>query len=266
MASIDVALIPPGFLAAHYCEGRKYQMALATVLQADGAYRNYYRQGWRPRDSYYILDNGAWEEETLPPDELITVSRLCNANEIMTPDVINDPAATWAKTIQFLDYFDAAPGGDHTRPKFTAIAHGDSVSQALSFVQAISEEARISSIAIGRAYSRKVGNPTARLELALSIHERYGSRFQIHLLGFSDEWPTELQHCNSYPGLIRSVDTIAPFSYAYQGLSIDTVGKVSVPRPADYFDLAWDQFDHDLVEHNIRTLDRWARSTITGVR
>jgi hypothetical protein len=242
-------------------------MALAGIVEGSNReYRDFYTQAWPPRNQFRLLDNGAWEDTALPDYQLIRIAQSCDANEIMAPDVINDAVQTWDRTTKFLAGIEA-----HYRmtrpPNIAAIAHGSSLHEAMAFVGAIERlTPKVQTIAIGRAYSRNIGNPTARYELALSIKERYGNRFGIHLLGFSDEWPTELKHCASFPGLIRSCDTIAPFSYAFYGYSIEQAGKVEVPRPADYFSLGLDRFDHDLVQDNIAALDAMARTSIFSGR
>jgi hypothetical protein len=263
---IQIALIPPGSLAAIFTEGRLFQMALAGVLcddvQPQLAYREFYGQASKQRSTHWLLDNGAWESATLGSQELLEVARRYRATEIMAPDVINDPHATWEKTTAFMKVHRDSTYPLERKPRVAAIAHGSTVGQALDFVGMASGLHQIKTIAIGRAFSRKVGNPTARLELALQIKKRYGDQFQIHLLGFSDEWPTELQHCASHPGLIRSLDTIAPFSYAYYGYPIEAAGRVSVPRPDNYFSLDLGDFPDNLINLNIKTLDRWARTPL----
>jgi len=261
---IEIALIPPGALATTFTEGRMFQMALAGILSDTSQvfYRGFYNQSWKQHSTAWLLDNGAWESETLGPRDLLDIARKYGATEIMAPDVINDPQATWEKTTEFLQTYKDSTYPIWLNSRIAAIAHGNTIGQAMEFVGMASGLKQIKTIAIGRAFSRKVGNPTARLELALQIKKRHGNRFQIHLLGFSDEWPTELQHCATYPGLIRSLDTIAPFSYAYHGYPIEAAGRVSVPRPDNYFKLGLTDFPTMLVAENIQVLDKWARTPI----
>jgi hypothetical protein len=265
VTNIDIALIPPGTLAARYCEGRRFQMALAGNLidPAPTPYQEFYNQSSKSWSADWLLDNGAWESDTLGPETLLQVARKVAATEIMAPDVINDSLATFEKTVEFLKVVSKLDR-HIVAPRIAAIAHGATVNEAMRFVAAIADESPlVKTIAIGRAFSRKVGNPTARLELALAVKRHFGERFKIHLLGFSDEWPTELQHCNSFPGLIRSMDTVAPFTYAAAGLRIESAGQCTVPRPDNYFDLTADDFcSHSLLQHNIAVLDDWGRQTM----
>jgi hypothetical protein len=262
MSSIDIALIAPGALTERYGEGRRFQMALAGNLAdvSQVAYHEFYNQAWKPWGAEWLLDNGAWEGKLLGDDELIQIARRYRATEVMAPDVINDAAATLGKTLEFLDQWREQRDRHVVMPRVAAVAHGSTTREAMAFVYEIEKAPEVKTIAIGRAYSRKVGNPTARYELAMEIKKRFGQRFQIHLLGFSDEWPTELQHCNGVPGLIRSCDTVAPFTYAYYGYPLEAAGVAKAPRPDNYFDLTLNDINRSLLERNIAEIDKMAQS------
>jgi len=274
MTSIDIALIPPGALAARYCEGRMFQMALAgELVHINGTagpnpdYLEYYNQAWKNRSVIWMLDNGAWEGERLATPDLIHVARRYGATEMVAPDVLRDPYGTLELTTDFLMVMEnlAANPIFSPKPRIAAVAHGKNVAEALAFVTELSArdfEHRVKTISISRTVCYRSCNPTARFELALEIKRRFNERYAIHLLGMSDEWPTEIQHCASVPGLIRSLDTVAPFTFAYAGLPIEAVAISKVPRPNKYFQLAVNDFNHDLLEHNIKVLDEWGRSPI----
>jgi hypothetical protein len=274
MNAMDIAIIPPGALARQFCEGRTCQMALAGelehgMIQTD--YKEFYNQSWKIRSVHWLLDNGAWETESLDPEALLRIAHKYAATEIMAPDVLYDPSATLDKTLEFIkvlrEYHPEWSSRVLPKPRIAAIAHGSSIRESMYFIAQIHQQApEVKTIAISRTTTYRSGNPTARLELALEIKRQYQNEYQVHLLGFSDKWPTEIQHCNSFPGLVRSLDTIAPFSYAYNGFSMETVGTVDVPRPNNYFSLTPTDFNPALVEHNIATLDKWARTAIHGVR
>lgn len=271
---IDVAIIPPGALASQYCEGRRFQMALAGELVHNNGtagpnphYVEYYNQAWKSLSGYWLLDNGAWEGDRLNNADLLSVANRYGATELVAPDVIRDPSGTLDLTKQFLDFLiERTRITRSAKPwRLAAVAHGESITESMEFIaelNAYDSTKLIKTISISRTTCYRSGNPTARFELALQIKQLYDSRYDIHLLGFSDHWPTELQHCASVSGLVRSMDTIAPFSFAYKGLSIAEVGKIEVERPDDYFNLTYDDFDHELLAHNIRLLDQWGRTTI----
>jgi hypothetical protein len=242
-------------------------MALAGVLNdsAEIDYSEFYNYAWKPLSVLWMLDNGAWEGERLETPDLLRVARRYGATEMVAPDILRDPYGTLELTTSFLmEIADLHNTQFELKPHIAAVAHGKSVAEALAFVTELDARdilLQVKTISISRTVCYRSCNPTARFELALEIKHRF-PRFAIHLLGLSDDWPTELQHCASVPGLIRSLDTIAPFSFAYAGLPIEAVGISKVPRPDNYFQLRATDINRDLLEHNIRTLDLWGRSPI----
>jgi len=273
MIPIEVAIIPPGALAQRYCENRRIQMALAGELihpnggePPNGHYLDFYNQAWKSHHVEWLLDNGAWEGQRLNNNDLLRVAARYGATELVAPDVLGDPSATLALTQEFLGLLRDSPKLPFGQvPRIAVVAHGQSHNESLAFVSELNHcdtSHHVKTISISRTTCYRSGNPTARFELALEIKKRYGIRYDIHLLGFSDQWPTELQHCASVSGLVRSMDTIAPFSYAHRGVSIEEVGRVEVPRPDNYFELTYADFDHDLLLHNINALDQWGRTPI----
>lgn len=265
---IDIALIPPGPIAAEYTEGRPFQMALAGVLHkpSETDYAEFYNHAWKNRSVVWMLDNGAWEGEMLETPDLIQVAHRYGATEMIAPDILRDPYGTLELTTKFLDTMaNLAHPQFSPKPNIAAVAHGKSVGEALNFVTELNirdVERQVRTISISRTVCYKSGNPTARFELALEIKHRFKDRYAIHLLGLSDEWPTELQHCVSVPGLIRSLDTAAPFTFAYSGFPIEAIGLMKVPRPDNYFQLTGGDISRVLIERNIKTLDLWGRSSI----
>jgi hypothetical protein len=273
---IEIALIPPGALAAQYCEGRLFQMALAGELVHNNGtagpnpdYVEFYNHAWKNLSAQWLLDNGAWEGDRLAPTDLIRVAARYGATELVAPDILYDAYGTLELTTEFLGILQdtAHPQFRYdTKPRIAAVAHGRTLREAIAFVGELNTQdvaRQVKTISISRTVCYKTCNPTARFELALEIKRRYGHRYDIHLLGLSDQWPTELQHCASVPGLIRSLDTIAPFSFAHAGYSIQGIGITKVPRPDNYFQLTSEDFpNRNLLEQNIRMLDEWGRTPI----
>lgn len=265
---IDIALIPPGALAAEYTEGRVCQMALAGVLNnsAQVEYSEFYNQAWKNRSILWMLDNGAWEGELLSTPDLVHVAHRYGGTELVAPDVLGDPSATMDLTTEFLSSMrDLHQPHFDQKPQIAAVAHGRTIMEAVAFVTELNardQSRQVKTISISRTVCYKTHNPTARFEVALEIKRRFGHRYDIHLLGLSDQWATELQHCASFPGLIRSLDTAAPFIFAYRGISIGALGFIEVPRPDNYFQLQRSDFDHQLVATNIRVLDNMGRTNL----
>jgi hypothetical protein len=213
-----------------------------------------------------LLDNGAWESETVQPHTLLELGTKYLATEIIAPDILNEPWVTLPKTELFLARYKQECERLYTGqgPRWVggfniaAVAHGHTVKEAQAFVKHVSvlnilyNPYKISTIAIGRAFSRTVGDAMARYELASWIKQEYGDIFEIHLLGYNDDWPGELTACD---GIVRSMDTAAPFTAALAHRALDSIG---VPRPHDYFQTEAKDYDYALVEHNIEVLDEWA--------
>jgi hypothetical protein len=252
----SVALIAPGAPLKKFCTDRPYQMSLAGELRGCTItpYMAFYKG--LPSASYAIMDNGAWEGYTLRNTTLSRLAREYRPRELVAPDAINNPEVTFTLVQEFLI---ATPELTHA-PNIAVVAHGRSVREAANFIERIHElnEPRISTIMIGRAFSRQVGDPTARFSLANWIRLMFEDRYDVHLLGYNDDWgPSELLQCRS---LVRSMDTVAPFTAALLGIAMDKAATSSLkpPRPTDYFNLQYTDFDLQLVEHNIEVLDEWA--------
>lgn len=251
-----VALIAPGSLLSRYCAHRPYQMALAGELQRmrTAAYNSFYKIRNTPI-RWLTMDNGAWEDTSLTPMELNRLTHTYNVHEVVAPDILNDPWATFVKTCHYLLHSSCQT--------VAVVAHGQKIADAQAFIDRIAqlEDHRVRTIMIGRAYSREVQDPTARFTLASWIRQAYNGQFNIHLLGYNDDWgPSELKACQ---GLVRSIDTVAPFTAALANTDLATLARKwqgGIPRPPDYFDLQETDFDHGLVEANIEQLDEWAGS------
>jgi hypothetical protein len=255
----QIALIAPGSVVKRFCWTRPYQMGLAGELRKDYLGQRAYAQFYASDDTsgapnkYWIMDNGAWEGETLTPDQLLTLATFYGVTEIVAPDVINDAEKTYSATSEFLPYTIGL--------KVAVVAHGCCLREAQEFIYRIDEldNPRVSTIMIGRAFSRTVSDPTARYTLAAWIHAHFFGRYDIHLLGYNDDWgPDELIACR---GIVRSMDTAMPFIETLHGIDLNdpaSHGRGARPRQADFFDTPASAFDLRLLQHNIQVLDMWA--------
>jgi hypothetical protein len=249
-------------------------MMLAGCLrdgqQAD--YRKYYSQSRTVNltPEIRLLDNGAWEAESVSGNSLVDLAERYHATEVIAPDVLDNPVITLEMVDLFLSLYQtkrlAFYQGRRAVPppviRIAAVAHGKTVEEARAFVTNIAAMAvvrpdtRVSTIAIGRAFSRTVGDTMARYDLASWTKNEFGPAFDIHLLGYNDDWPGELAACQ---GLVRSMDTAAPFTAALAGH--DLLGSQGVPRPANFFQTTPYEYSTEtrqLIEHNIEFLDELA--------
>jgi hypothetical protein len=254
---VEIALIPPGSLVKRACHYRAYQMALAGELNGhpETEYAQFYSLYKRPVGKYWIMDNGAWEGMTVSLEELFGLTAAYGMSEVVAPDVLNDPEKTYIQTYHYLSKL-----SHQTYPNVAVVAHGRTIEEAQEFIYRIDElcDPRVKTVMIGRAFSRTVGNPTARYLLADWVKVAFGSRYDIHLLGFNDAWgPDELIACRD---IVRSMDTAMPFIETLYGININDPQSQGAqrPRPKDYFSLQPGAFNSTLLQQNIETLDIWA--------
>jgi hypothetical protein len=253
---MQIALIPPISLRA-YTYGRPMQMALPNPAN-DFTYMNYYKRMGRGTDSYVILDNGMFEKPILSSWKIGDLGRTLNAQEIVLPDVWANPVETLVQVQNFLEYWKKSVF-NYTKdwsPRLQVVVHGGTMRQAKNFVTAIADNApTVSVIGISRSLSRSCRNVHCRIELTEWIHKTFPNRYEIHFLGFDDNYHEELRVANA---MVRSVDTGAPFIAAYWKHHLSHMGVE--PRPRGYFRLPLQFFEASLVSENIEYLDDLVRS------
>jgi hypothetical protein len=99
--------------------------------------------------------------------------------------------------------------------------------------------------------------PDIRVRLATLLRRR-GWKGDIHLLGASPEYPTEINdHFHNVRKLrIRSTDTSSPFNYAFNGALL-IKPHAGIRRPDAYFEQPYDAFDLEILDKNVDKLQRW---------
>jgi hypothetical protein len=239
-----------------YAEPFRYQMMLPLPQNIN--YLQYYLRAGTDKNRYVILDNGAWEEQSLHPDELIAKAHAYKVQELVAPDVLNDPIGT-VRAMQYFftrwDRFCQAMHGE-VKMSFMAVAHGDTIAKAAKFIDHVARfMPLVETIAAGRAFSRACNDPHARVQLAMLVDDEYSERFGFHLLGYNDAWAGEIGACR---GIVRSLDTCAPFTAAHYGKGMRDILEFNTPRPPNYFDMVPTDFDLDLLAGNIKRLTDYA--------
>ena len=248
---MEIALIPPSSLM-HYAESFRYQMMLPSPQNIN--YLQYYRRMGSDTGHYVIMDNGVWEEQPLTPDQLIARASAYGVQELVAPDVLNDPIGTVRAMQYFFTRWDRFCQATHGSVKmsFMAVAHGDTIAKAAKFIDHVARfMPLVETIAAGRAFSRACGDPHTRAQLAILVADEYSERFGFHLLGYNDAWEGEIAACK---GVVRSLDTCAPFTAAFYDKSMQDVAEFNTPRPRHYFDLDEDSFNLKLLGRNIKWL------------
>lgn len=260
----EIVLIPPASLLGTVWE-RKYQMLIPAGL-SETEYSYYYKHFGKDPAYFVMMDNGMFEKPPLPIPNLVAMSEEYRVQELVLPDVWEDAVETLAQVRQFLEYWFNI-GIYCWPPRFQAVVHGQKnlnnsgavEAAAKAFVSAVAEYQQIPTVAISRSLSRSMGNIEGRNILAKWIHDNF-PQLDIHYLGFDDEWHGEIK---DVMGIVRSMDTVAPYTAAYAGKKLRDRPKV--PRPPSYFSLATSNFDMRLVKSNIAYLDNLAHGKTRGV-
>jgi hypothetical protein len=253
----EVVLIPPTSLLLDTALERRIQMMLPAPLE-HRIYRNFYRYCGYSNQKYVILDNGMFEGDALEPTALLDLGHKYNTQEIVLPDIWNSSHSTLDAIRRFFLAIDPNDGMFlDWRPRLTAVVHGPTMFDAQQFVGHIYESCPlVTTISISRSLTRSTKQVSDRIRLASWIKEQFpDKRYDIHLLGLDDSWHRELW---SGAKLARSLDTVAPFTAAFWGVSLDMAELVDIPRPKNYFDLPSSEFPVNLVRDNIAYLDNMA--------
>jgi hypothetical protein len=259
---IKVCLIPPGSLAQQFCGARPYQMMLAGSL-LDASQHDYgdFYAGLTDRpvvDELRLLDNGAWEAQSVDPGTLLKLAAEYGATEVIAPDTLSDHTRTLRQLKEFTglyhQFMDRNALGEQLR--LAAVVHGSTMDSAKWFVHSVANlnmrclTCQVKTIAIGRAFSRKVGVARARWELAVWIRDEF-PEFQIHLLGYNDDWPEELMACRD---IVYSIDTTLPFTASLKNRDRTQVST----RPSNYFSTTPEDYDLGYLQFTIEYLDEMA--------
>lgn len=258
----NIALIPPySFLLD--LRNRPLQMFLPTCL--NGPYSQRYRK--LSHGSHVILDNGMFEDnKPIDNDTLLRMAELYLADEIVVPDVRNDSEKTLEAVKTFLsDLFDAIRTGllEGQDPNLMFVVQGESQRHRKKMIDELAEHYTPANSVIGFPRFLTRDEHTTRLELMEYVASKYGSRFKLHMLGLSREWPAELLRATRQFGShLRGLDTSAPYVYAYHGVTIRPQWDAGGERPNDYFSISAKRIEERLVQFNIHILESWARGFV----
>lgn len=206
---------------------------------------------------YIILDNGAAEGKLRPAGVIMNSAELFSADEVVAPDVLGDFHQTHALVADFMNNFDDYCKYYSIRPKVQAVLQGQTFGERAELLKYYSTHPDIKVIGIPKVTIREKGDPI-RAEIARYIQQRYPGRFEIHLLGASPYFPTELLDVD-FPKGIRSTDSTLPYKLAALGLGLNE-NTVHVKRWSGYFDTVYQGLTNmgPLIEQNILTYMTWA--------
>ena len=252
---MKLALIPPIELL-EYTERTSVQLALPHLMKND-TYRYVYQRHCDDPNQFVILDNGVAEGEMTSTADLVNLGDLLGVDEIVIPDVLKDARGTRNEYNKFKSWIADNIGPefwDRTRTMYVIQGRNEDEFYEQAML-ATSGRFRARTIGIPRHAIETCNNPKIRYDLAKIISRKSPGR-SIHLLGASPAEPWEMA---SFAGArwVRSTDTSSPFNFAFVGERINSARGIR--RPADYFELPHERFDHDALSDNVRQLLKWCK-------
>ena len=244
---MEVALIAPVPLL-DTTECQKYHMVLPAVV-GNWEYAEFYKRLGLKEGYYVILDNGAWEGASLSSTELMNMAYRFHVQEVVVPDIINgqpEDTLTMMRTFFNSAAVSGTYYGDWPRPAYAAVVHGSSITEAKDFVDIVASEfPQITVFSLAKKLPRFCNHWNARGRIAEHIRHTYGDRFQIHLLGYNEHIPGELD----IPA--RSIDMTTPYTCSFKDKELGVLDEIHVPRPGNYFSLGQDAFNMKKLLYNI---------------
>lgn len=201
-------------------------------------------------DDYCILDNGAAEGEEWHPDALHTIADQFGIDEIVIPDILGNKDHTVAAAYKFAEF----ASGNY---KYMAVLQGQSYEELVDCAEHFAEMPYVHTIGIPRHLAKTLGDRDARLVITGVLIDKFGERFEYHLLGATPLWSRELLFAQvAYGEKLRGMDTSMPYNYAYYGESVD--GEMTMLRPSGYFELPEEKFHEEHVMDNVAKMLSWA--------
>jgi hypothetical protein len=256
-AIMEVALIPPVSRIASTMNLRM-QMLIPSALKHK-TYRSCYKYLGEWDGAYVIMDNGMFEED-IPRshEQVIALASEYKADEIVIPDVRGNFQASLDLMRQFLDI----GGVDLKHFNYMAVLQGEDLPELITCFKAYLNELEpmVTQGKIVFGLPRRLGEDIGahvRVEVVDSVRAMYPEA-KFHFLGLNRMWMHDFAIAKNYHrGSIRSVDTSAPFVWAYHGREMQCAytGNLTV---TDYFAAPGQLFDLTLVNRNIDTLKAWA--------
>jgi len=245
---VRTALIPPkGY--EHTADRSDIHLVLPIKdCQNNTAYFNIYKEA-RHRGHYIILDNGCAEGELVDGNTLLNIAAYIGAHEIVAPDVMGDAAATLEATNEWLDMFSTSVC-DYN---IMGVLQGNVENDWKYLLRQYVKNDLITAIGIPKVHVSGLQS-RARLEIVRFIKHYLPKRFQIHLLGLSGNFPTEIRDLE-WPAGVRSMDSTQPYKVAEQQKILTTANAWAKRRP-DYFSRQV-TVSGNLLDNNIDRFKNW---------
>lgn len=255
---MDIALIPPlARLGSVTCD--RYQMMLPSGLKYS-KYRTFYKYLGEWDGAYVIMDNGMFEEDKpRSHEQVIALASEYKANEIVIPD----ERGSFLGSLNLMRQFLNVGGIDLKYFNYMAVLQGEDLPELITCFKAYLNELEplVTQGKVVFGIPRRLGESIQhdiRVVVIDSILNEYpGTKF--HFLGLNRQWPRDFSIAYGYHrGNIRSLDTSAPFIWAYYGAELRSSVATTMLGIPDYFEVPGPMYDPTLVNRNIRTLKVWA--------
>lgn len=226
------------------------------------------------KDAHYvIMDNGAAEGTNEMDDVgLMIIGEHYKPQELVLPDVMGDTRGTLIASTSFLNKFREAYSPECRETMYNI----GFVAQAKTIEGSYECAARMLSSTLGdfidviyipRLLLAETKDVFARVKVARKLRDaliRNGTpEIDIHFLGASPLWASEVLYAATQVPFVRSIDTSLPYVYASYGLDLKDHGEYSPPpiRGANmnYFtDVSTEPYI-ELAKKNVETYLRWSR-------
>jgi hypothetical protein len=224
-----------------------FHLVLAHELIDNYSLRQVYRQA-ADRGDFIIVDNGVAEGKDVPFIDVARIAFEINAAEIVMPDVIGNWEASVEATLNPENLALVPPSMRVFAP------HGETRQEVELCLQAllIGRNKYCSTIALTKGLERVPGGRAWVLWKLDSLGML--DNHQIHLLGAHLDPARDLKRLKHIYSYIRSIDTVAPFSYAQQGIRMDDAHRLT-ERPS--MDWSKPVTNMELALSNFLTFRKW---------
>jgi hypothetical protein len=228
-------------------------LPLVETLSNDNYVRAYVTA--RAEGHYLIMDNGAAEGRLRPTEVLLSVVDTFEAHELVAPDVLGQSMVTKQLVYSFLRDLERHEDEFGPKPiKIQAVLQGFTRPERDELLQYYAAHSRITVLGIPKVTIRHNGDDVRR-RIVEHINNEYPGRFEIHLLGASPYFPTELAKVD-FPSWVRSTDSAMPYKLAAESLGLHDESK-HAKRWEGYFETK-KLINRELINQNIATYQYWA--------
>jgi hypothetical protein len=234
-----------------------YRHLMLPHLLTHQVYSNHFKRV-KGLGQYIILDNGAAEGVKVTGRQLVDTCYDYKVDELVLPDVMGSSDATYDVATDFLtDYRNRLP----VSTRLGYVLQGRTVTEAVDTYHRVRGNTRLLA-KINVWYLPRLlvtpENPDARIDVAEYILDLEGKLPKpIHFLGAAPTFISEIATVRDRHLRIRSMDTSAPFVYAFAGRFIAEEG-VQRRDQEKYFTSLVDNTTRALAMRNCSVMEGWA--------